>query len=197
VTGADRVIRWTTAGAVVGVAAVAAVASYEHAYALVGAHGEAGWTGRRVPLTVDGLIYASSMVMLDSARRKAVVPPLARWVLGLGIAATLVANVAHGLGHGPSGAVVAAWPAVVLVGSYELLMVVVRSGRLRAGGAAGPEASGAAGDGRLRVRAAEEFGGEVAAGRVPSVRMIRARLHVGQARAQRGPRVPGCAWQPV
>ena len=42
VTAADRVIRWTTAGAVVGVAAVAAVASYEHAYALVRAHGEAG-----------------------------------------------------------------------------------------------------------------------------------------------------------
>jgi hypothetical protein len=112
VTAGDRVIRWTTAGAVVGVAAVAAVASYEHAYALVRAHGEAGWTGRLVPLTVDGLIYASSMAMLDSARRKVPVPALARWLLGLGIAATLAANVAHGLGHGPSGAVVAAWPAV-------------------------------------------------------------------------------------
>jgi hypothetical protein len=87
---AGRVIRWTTAGAVVGVAAVAAVASYEHAYALVRAHGEAGWTGRLVPLTVDGLIYASSMVMLDPARRKVPVPPLARWLLGLGIAATLI-----------------------------------------------------------------------------------------------------------
>jgi hypothetical protein len=73
-TAADRVIRWTTAGAAVGVAAIAAVASYEHAYALVRAHGEAGWTGRLVPLTVDGLIYASSMVMLDSARRKVPVP---------------------------------------------------------------------------------------------------------------------------
>ncbi len=40
-------------------------------------------------------------------------------------------------------------PAVALVGSYELLMVVIRSGQ------------------------------------VPSVRMIRARLHVGQSRAQR------------
>ena len=184
-TAADRVIRWTTAGAVVGVAAVAAVASYEHACALVGAHGEAGWTGRLVPLTVDGLIYASSMVMLDSARRKVRVPSLARWLLGLGIAATLAANVAHGLGHGPSGAVVAAWPAVALVGSYELLMVIIRSGRLPAGAAGGPETSGAPGDGRLRVWAAEEFAGEVATGRVPSVRMIRARLHVGQARAQR------------
>ena len=72
-----------------GVAAVAAVASYEHAYDLVRAHGETGWTARMVPLTVDGLIYASSMVMLDSARRKTPVPALARWLLGLGIAATL------------------------------------------------------------------------------------------------------------
>jgi Protein of unknown function (DUF2637) len=126
---ADRVIRWTTAAAVVGVAAVAAVASYEHAYALVRSHGEAGWTGRMVPLTVDGLIYASSMVMLASACRKVPVPALARWLLGLGIAATLTSNVAHGLGHGPAGAVVAAWPAVALVGSYELLMVIIRFAR--------------------------------------------------------------------
>jgi hypothetical protein len=107
----DRVIRLSTALAVLAVAAVAAVASYEHAYDLVRAHGEAGWTARLVPLTVDGLIYASSMVMLDSARRKRPVPRLARWLLGLGIAATLAANVAHGLGHGLGGAAVAAWPA--------------------------------------------------------------------------------------
>lgn len=44
-------------------------------------------------------------------------PVLARWLLGLGIGATLVANVAHGLGHGLIGAAVAAWPAVALVGS--------------------------------------------------------------------------------
>jgi hypothetical protein len=182
---ADRVIRWTTAGAVVGVAAVAAVASYEHAYALVQAHGEAGWSGRLVPLTVDGLIYASSMVMLDSARRKVPVPPLARWLLGLGIAATLAANVAHGLGHGTSGAVVAAWPAVALVGSYELLMVVIRSGQVPAGMEAGPESSGAPGDDPLPAQAAEEFASELETGRVPSIRVIRARLHVGQPRAQR------------
>src|ERR1700752_1361470 len=107
-----QVIRWSTAGAVVGIAAVAAVASYEHAYALLRAHGESGWTGRLIPLTVDGLVYASSMAMLDSARRRVQVPALARWLLGLGIVATLAANVAHGLGHGIIGAVVAAWPAV-------------------------------------------------------------------------------------
>jgi hypothetical protein len=119
----DRVIRWSTAGAVLGVAAVAAVASYEHAYDLVRPHCETGWTAHMVPLTVDGLIYASSMVMPDSARRKTPIPPLAQWLLGLGIAA----NMAH-------------WPAVALVGSYELLMVVIRSSQVQAGcrGGRGP-----------------------------------------------------------
>jgi hypothetical protein len=170
---------------VLGVAAVAAVASCEHAYDLVRAHGESGWTARMVPLTADGLIYASSMAMLDSARRKAPVPPLARWLLGLGIAATLAANVAHGLGHGLSGAVVAAWPAVALVGLDELLMVIIHSAQTPVGATAGSGTSGAAGGDPLQAQAAEAFAGEVAAWRVPSVRAIRARLHVGQSRAQR------------
>jgi Protein of unknown function (DUF2637) len=124
---ADRVIGWTTAGAVVGVAAVAAVVSYEHAYALVRAHGEAGWTGRLVPLTVDGLIYSSSMVMLDSARRKMPAPALARWLLGVGIAATLAANVVHGLGHGPVGAIVAAWPPANPTGPVHMWLFCAES----------------------------------------------------------------------
>jgi hypothetical protein len=37
----------------------------------------------------------------------------------------------------------------------------------------------------LQVQAAQAFAGELAAGRVPSVRAIRGRLHVGQPRAQR------------
>jgi hypothetical protein len=86
---------------------------------------------------LDGLIYACSMVMLDSARRKTPVPALARWLLGLGIAATLAANVAHGLGHRPTGAAVAAWPAVELVGSYELLMLVIRSSQVGSDGTPG------------------------------------------------------------
>jgi hypothetical protein len=82
---ADGVIRWSTALTVIGVAAVAAVVSYEHASALIRAHAESGWTGRLIPLTVDGLIYASSMVMLDSARRGLRVPALARWLLAWGL----------------------------------------------------------------------------------------------------------------
>lgn len=78
--GGDRVIRWSTALAVLGVAAVAAVAFYEHAYDLVRVHGETGWTARLIPLTVDGLIYASSMVMLDSARGRRRSRPRAGWL---------------------------------------------------------------------------------------------------------------------
>jgi Protein of unknown function (DUF2637) len=178
---ADRVIRWSTALAVLGVAAVAAVASYEHAYDLVRANGESGWTAHLIPLTVDGLIYASSMVMLDSARRKARVPALARWLLGLGITATLAANVAHGLGHGPAGAVVAAWPAVALVGTYELLMMVIRNSQVPVAVTLGTEH----GADPLQQQAAEVFAEQLAADRVPSVRAIRAQFHVGQPRAQR------------
>jgi Protein of unknown function (DUF2637) len=180
-TAADRVIRWSTALAVLGVAAVAAVVSYEHASALVRAHGESGWTGRLIPLTVDGLIYASSMVMLDWARRRMPVPALARWLLGLGTAATLAANVAHGLGHGPVGATVAAWPAVALVGSYELLMLVIRSSQ------ATPDATSDNGTvpDPLQQQATVIFAGHLAANCVPSIRSIRAQLHVGQPRAQR------------
>jgi hypothetical protein len=88
-------------------------------------------------LEVDGLIYASSMVMLDAARRGAQVPALARWPLGLGIVAMLAANIAHGLGQGVLGAAVGAWPSVALVGSYELLMVIIRRNQVPAVAAAG------------------------------------------------------------
>jgi Protein of unknown function (DUF2637) len=123
----DRLIRITTAAAVATVAAVAAVISYRHAYELVSTHGETGVTARLVPFTVDGLILAASMLILDANRRHRPVPPLARWCLGAGIAATIGANLAHGLGHGPIGALVSAWPALALAGSFELLMTLIRS----------------------------------------------------------------------
>jgi len=126
-SGIDRVIRLSTAAAVLAVAGIAAYVSYWHAYAVVRAHGENGITARLEPATIDGLVYASSMVILYAARHRVSVPPLARWLLGLGIAATLTANMAQGWSHGPVGAVVAAWPAVSLVGSYELLVWLIRT----------------------------------------------------------------------
>jgi hypothetical protein len=123
----DRLIRITTALAVVGVAAVAAIISYQHAYELVRSHGESGTVARLEPFTVDGLIWAASMVILNASRRNQRVPRLAAWSLGVGIVATIGANVAHGLGHGTVGALVSAWPALALAGAFEMLMVVIRT----------------------------------------------------------------------
>jgi hypothetical protein len=123
----DRAIRVSTAIAVLAVAGVAAYVSCWHASAVVCAHGETGVTARLEPATIDGLVYASSMVTLYAARHRLPVPALARWMLALGIVATLAANMAQGWSHGPVGAVIAAWPAVSLVGSYELPVWIIRT----------------------------------------------------------------------
>jgi Protein of unknown function (DUF2637) len=160
VTGrVDRVIRISTAVAVLAVAGVAAYVSYWHAYAVVRAHGETGITARLEPATIDGLVYASSMVVLYAARHRLPVPSLARWLLGLGIAATLTANMAQGWSQGPIGAAVAAWPAISLVGSYELLVWLVRTaGALERAPMAQPVSNSTAGcvpAGRLRASAVD------------------------------------------
>jgi hypothetical protein len=123
----DKLIKITTALAVIAVAGVAAIISYQHAYELVRSHGEAGVTARLLPFTVDGLIWAASMVVLDASRRNHRVPRMAACSLGAGIEAAVGANLAHGLGHGPIGAVVSAWPALALVGSFELLMLLIKN----------------------------------------------------------------------
>jgi antitoxin (DNA-binding transcriptional repressor) of toxin-antitoxin stability system len=96
---------------------------------LVSTHGETGLTARLVPFTVDGLILAASMLTLDASRRRQPVPALARWCLGAGIVATTGANLAHGLDHGLIGALISAWPALALAGSFELLMTLIRTER--------------------------------------------------------------------
>jgi hypothetical protein len=125
--GVDRAIRASTAAVVLAVAGIAAYISYWHAYAVVREYGETGVTARLEPATIDGLVYASGMVILYAARHRLPVPKLARWMLALGILASLAVNVAQGWSHGLVGAVVAAWPAVSLVGSYELLAWIIRT----------------------------------------------------------------------
>jgi len=83
-SGIDRAIRLSTAAAVLAVAGIAAYVSYGHAYAVVRAHGATGITARLEPATIDGLVYASSMVVLYAARHRVQVPSLARWLLATG-----------------------------------------------------------------------------------------------------------------
>jgi hypothetical protein len=126
-TRADTAIRASTAAVVIAVAGIAAYISYWHAYTVVRQYGESGVTALLEPGTIDGLVYASSMVILHAARHRLPVPRLARWMLALGITASLAVNVAQGWSHGLVGAAAAAWPAVALVGSYELLAWMIRT----------------------------------------------------------------------
>ena len=124
---ADAVIRWVMATAVTAVAGVAAWTSYLHTVAVVVGHGEDTTTAALVPVTTDGLILAAGLVLLHCARSDRPAPDLARVLLALGIAATLAANVLHGIGHGPVGAVIAAWPATAFVGVSELALWLIRA----------------------------------------------------------------------
>jgi hypothetical protein len=67
------------------------------------------------------------VVLLDASRLGQRVPPLAACSLAAGIVARVGASLAHGPGHGLAGVLVSAWPAVALAGSFELLMLLIRS----------------------------------------------------------------------
>jgi hypothetical protein len=127
----DRLIRTATATAAVvcAVAGFAAVVSCSHIYDLGRAHGQDGTPTRLLPLSVDGLILATSLVLLHEARNGRDAPCLARVMLWLGIGATVGANIAYGAGFGLLGAVISAWPAVAFIGSVELVMQLVRRAR--------------------------------------------------------------------
>ena len=125
----DKVIRLLTAFVVLAVAAFAAVVSYSHIFDLGHLHGQDGTAARLLPLSVDGLIAAASLVMLHAARNKLPVPVLSRLMLALGVGATVAANVAYGLPFGWLSAVVSAWPAAAFVGSVEMAIRFVSDAR--------------------------------------------------------------------
>ena len=127
--GADTVIRYLTFIVVLAVAAFAAVVSYSHIYDLGLRHGQDGTAARLLPLSVDGLIAAASLVMLHAARNRLRVPLLSRVALVLGVGATVAANVGYGLPYGWLSAVVSAWPAVAFIVSVELAVRFVDDAR--------------------------------------------------------------------
>ncbi|WP_435110440.1 DUF2637 domain-containing protein [Nocardiopsis synnemataformans] len=117
----SRWSRWTTIAAVLMLAVIAAVVSYSHMYELALRHGEPEWRAALFPLSVDGMIVASSMTLLSDARngRKGGLLPWALLIIGSG--ASLAANVAVA---DPTmwSRIIHAWPSFALIGAYELLM---------------------------------------------------------------------------
>jgi len=90
-------------------------------YELALRHGEPEWRAALFPLSVDGMIVASSMTLLSDARngRKGGVLPWTLLIIGSG--ASLAANVAVA---DPTmwSRIIHAWPSFALIGAYELLM---------------------------------------------------------------------------
>ncbi len=118
-------VRWASAGAVVAVAFVAAVASYAHMSELARHAGE-GWLAWFLPVSVDGLVVAGSTTMVVRRRNGQGGGWLAWVAVGLGIGASLAANV---VAADPSlvdpevvRRVIAGWPPVALAISAELAL---------------------------------------------------------------------------
>ncbi|ONH33964.1 hypothetical protein BL254_18870 [Protofrankia sp. BMG5.30] len=130
---AERAIQATTIVAVVAVAAVAAFVSYRHMRGVALEQGEDRLAATVIPFSVDGLIVAASMTMLRDRRAGRPRSWLSYTLLTLGACASLAANVMHAE---PTLAarIIAGWPPLALLGSYELLMRQIHAGRGTAGG---------------------------------------------------------------
>jgi Protein of unknown function (DUF2637) len=115
-----------TAVAVLLVATIAAMVSYMHMVTLALEYGQPPLAAYLLPLSIDGMVATSSLVMLRAARAQVSAPWLARTGLALAVAATLAANVASGAAHGWPGALLAGWPAVAFVVSAETAISMSR-----------------------------------------------------------------------
>ena len=112
--------RVVTVGAVLLVATVAALVSFEHMREVADRAGEQ-WRAWLLPLSVDGLVVAASMVLLT--RRRADLPGgrLAWAALLGGAGASLAANIAAAEPTA-TARLVAAWPALAFAVAFELLL---------------------------------------------------------------------------
>ncbi len=113
-------VRVVTVAAVLLVAAVAAVVSYAHMREVAARAGE-GWRALLLPLSVDGLVVAASMVLLTRRRVGLAGGWLPWWALLGGVGASLAANIAAAEPTA-TARVVAAWPALAFAVAFELLL---------------------------------------------------------------------------
>lgn len=125
----DALTRLGTAAAVLLVAAIAATVSFVHIEHLAVTHGQTELAAVLLPLSIDGTVAASALVMLRAARAGIGTPWLARFMLTLAVAATLAANIGYGVPYGLAGALLSGWPAVAFIGCAEMAIGMVRRAR--------------------------------------------------------------------
>lgn len=170
-------LRTTMAAVVVGVAGVAAVQSFSHIYWLAATHGQSRLDAVLMPLGVDGLILAMTLVLLHEARRDQSGPPLAYVMLWIGILATVGANVLFGIRYGIVGSVVSAWPAAAFIGTVHVVTEVAKAWSSQVTeGTPEPDPVDAA---------REAFEASVAAGNPLSIRKLAGQFGIGRPRAKK------------
>jgi Protein of unknown function (DUF2637)/Lsr2 len=123
----DSTIRLATALSVAAVALIAAVISYGHIYHVAIGHGQTTLDARLLPFSVDGLIAAASLTLFYASRNRLPSPGLARWMLALGVGATIAVNSIYGERAGVLGILLSAWPAIAFIGAAELTIWMVRA----------------------------------------------------------------------
>jgi Protein of unknown function (DUF2637) len=122
--------RWLVFAAVATVAVFAFIVSYSHIYDLGRQNAQSGTAARLLPLSVDLLIVAASLVLFIQGRGHKPDTRLAWWMprltLWVAIGATVAANVFYGLPHGWLAAVISGWPGLAFVAAVEVGLVVAR-----------------------------------------------------------------------
>lgn len=122
--------RWLVFAAVAAVAVFAFVVSYSHIYDLGRQHAQSGTAARLLPLSVDLLIVAATLVLFIQGPVPGTWRVLGWWkprvTLWAAIGATVAANVFYGLPSGWLAAVISGWPGVAFVAAVEVAMVVAR-----------------------------------------------------------------------
>ena len=167
---------------VAAVAVIAGIVSFSHIEALGLRTGQSLTDARLLPLAVDGLIVAGSVILLAGS--------WLGWIgVVLGVAGTVYANVMSGLPRGPLAATVAAWPALAFtVASFMLeRWLAARAAPVQERVSRTPVPEDVPDvppdlNGHAHT-AAELFAADLQAGRVPGIRAIRSGLHLGQDKA--------------
>jgi len=123
----DRRAALTASLGVGAVALTAAVISFSHVQSLALRAGESQLASWLLPISIDGAIAAAAAVLLADSRagRR---PAALTWLLfGLGLAASLTANIASA-DHSATARAVAAWPPIALAIGIEVLAGLGRHG---------------------------------------------------------------------
>jgi hypothetical protein len=128
--GNGKWLRRLVYAAVAAVAVFSFIVSYSHIYDLGRSHAQFGAAARLLPLSVDVLIVAASLVLFIQYRETGTPAGLARWLprltLYAAIGATVAANVFYGLPFGWLAAVISGWPGAAFVAAVEVGMVIAR-----------------------------------------------------------------------